>query len=206
VLLLVTKSLPEVRAMRVRGERVGRLFTPRMTGAIKQTAAASIPWALDNDAFNGMDISAYLRALGIVGGNPECLFVVLPDVVGDAETTYKNFIRWQPIVREELGLPVAYALQDGLQGVGVPWELTDAVFVGGTTLFKMGEVARRTVAEARERGKWVHMGRVNSSRRAEYAASIGCDSVDGSMWARWVDTYRDQRRAIFSGHRQGTLA
>ena len=39
------------------------------------------------------------------------------------------------------------------------------------------------------RGKWVHMGRVNSTRRIRYAASIGCDSVDGTKWVRWRDRY-----------------
>jgi hypothetical protein len=37
-------------------------------------------------------------------------------------------------------------------------------------------------------GKWVHLGRVNSERRIRYAASIGCDSVDGTQWVRFRDT------------------
>ncbi len=35
------------------------------------------------------------------------------------------------------------------------------------------------------------MGRVNSARRIRYAASIGCDSVDGTKWVRWRDAYLD---------------
>ena len=33
------------------------------------------------------------------------------------------------------------------------------------------------------------MGRVNSLRRLAYAASIGCDSIDGTQWVRYRDTY-----------------
>jgi hypothetical protein len=33
------------------------------------------------------------------------------------------------------------------------------------------------------------MGRVNSLRRLAYAASIGCQSVDGTQWVRFRDTY-----------------
>ena len=33
------------------------------------------------------------------------------------------------------------------------------------------------------------MGRVNSLRRIAYAASIGCDSIDGTQWVRFRDTH-----------------
>ena len=36
------------------------------------------------------------------------------------------------------------------------------------------------------------MGRVNSLRRLAYAASIGCDSVDGTQWVRFRDKYLRQ--------------
>ena len=36
------------------------------------------------------------------------------------------------------------------------------------------------MAEAKAHGKWVHMGRVNSLKRLQYAAAIGCDSADGT--------------------------
>lgn len=49
------------------------------------------------------------------------------------------------------------------------------------TEWKLGPVAASIAREAKARGKWVHMGRVNSERRMRYAASIGCDSVDGTF-------------------------
>jgi hypothetical protein len=53
----------------------------------------------------------------------------------------------------------------------------------------LGPEVEQVVAEARQRGIWVHMGRVNSLRRLAYAASIGCDSIDGTQWVRFRDTY-----------------
>jgi hypothetical protein len=49
--------------------------------------------------------------------------------------------------------PVALVLQDGQQDGAIPWEEIDAVFVGGTTEFKLGRVASRLTAEAKARGK-----------------------------------------------------
>jgi len=46
--------------------------------------------------------------------------------------------------------------------------------------WKLSEVTRSLVADAKLHGKWVHMGRVNSRKRIRYAAEIGCDSVDGT--------------------------
>jgi hypothetical protein len=50
-----------------------------------------------------------------------------------------------------------------------------------TTAWKLGEACRVIVAEAKRRGVWVHMGRVNSLKRMRYAESIGCDSADGTV-------------------------
>lgn len=54
--------------------------------------------------------------------------------------------------------------------------------------WKLGPHPRALVAEAKRRGKWVHMGRVNSGKRFRYAAAIGCDSVDGTYLTNGADT------------------
>ena len=107
------------------------------------------------------------------------LFATAPDVVGDAAATME---RSRPMFAKirALGFPVALVLQDGQQDVEIPWDEIDAVFVGGTTEFKLGRVAARLVAEAKARGKWVHVGRVNSLKRLRYAKQIGADSADGT--------------------------
>lgn len=53
--------------------------------------------------------------------------------------------------------------------------------------WKLGPDARCLVAEAKGRGKRVHMGRVNSGERFRYARLIGCDSVDGTILAKYPD-------------------
>lgn len=106
------------------------------------------------------------------------LFAVVPDVVGDSYLTRQLWDQYCPVVCG-LGYRAAFVLQDG--ATEVPWEECGAVFVGGTTEFKLSETARKLVAEAKKRALWVHMGRVNSFRRMQIARDWGCDSVDGTF-------------------------
>lgn len=108
-----------------------------------------------------------------------CLFAVAPDVVGDAEATLARSLPWLPKIRA-LGYPAALVAQDGLESIEIPWDVFDVLFVGGTTDWKLGAHARDIVRQAKDRGKWVHMGRVNSEKRYRYAHAIGCDSADGT--------------------------
>jgi hypothetical protein len=85
---------------------------------------------------------------------------------------------------------VGFVAQDGCEhGLVPPWWSFDALFLGGSTAWKLGPDARALAGRAKQRGKWLHMGRVNSLRRLRYAQAIGCDSVDGSSWARWRNTH-----------------
>lgn len=64
----------------------------------------------------------------------------------------------------------------------------DALFIGGSTEFKLSEFAATLAQMAKRRRKWVHMGRVNTRRRVRYAASIGCDSIDGTNFSMYRRT------------------
>lgn len=197
-MLLLTHSLDSI--LRLAEPNIGCLFQPRFVARVADVAAR-MPWAADNDCFQGLDVPAFERMLEKIQGHPGCLFVVAPDVVGDAVRTAEWFEDWEPMIHG-MGLPVALAAQDGL--VDPPWSRFEALFIGGSTGFKLGTDAERLVDEAKARGKWIHMGRVNSGRRMEYAASIGCDSVDGSSWVRWRDTHAKRGlRLAMSG--QGRL-
>jgi hypothetical protein len=160
---------------------VGHLVCPRSRNVVW-----SNPWAADNAAFSNFDADAYRLMLDMVHGTPGCLFVSVPDVVADAFATFELWREWAPVVKG-YGLPTAFVLQDGVEDVGVPWLECDAVFIGGSTDFKIGPTARMCVREAQRLGKWVHMGRVNTMRRMRYAQSLGVDSVDGSGFARFPD-------------------
>lgn len=101
------------------------------------------------------------------------------DVVGDAQATWTRSEPWLHRIRQ-LGYPAALVAQDGLEEMDIEWEAFDVLFIGGSTEWKLGAHARAIVAEAKRRGKRVHMGRVNSLSRLRYAQAIGCDSADGT--------------------------
>lgn len=169
--------------------RLGRLIQPRHTSSIELTAAAGIPWAADNDCFQGLDEVAFVRMLDRIAGLPGCLFATVPDVVGDASATLAMFERWAPEL-ERRGIPAGYVAQDGATVESTPWERIAAVFIGGTDDYKLGPNAARLAREAKRRGKWVHWGRVNTRKRFDLIRATGAaDSFDGSKWARWRKTY-----------------
>lgn len=143
----------------------------------------NVVWAADNGCFGkgypgDEEWFAWLQANQ--GDAATCLFAVAPDVVGDAAGTIARSLPWlQPI--RDLGYPAALVAQDGLEGLEIPWDLFDVLFIGGTTEWKLGPYARMVIAEAKRRGKWIHMGRVNSEKRYRYAHGLGCDSADGTF-------------------------
>lgn len=111
-----------------------------------------------------------------------CLFAVAPDVVGAAVATRDRAYPILPHIRK-LGFKGAFVLQDGETPDQIRWHDIDAVFVGGSTKWKLSQAAAEIVQEAKKRGKWAHMGRVNSFKRMRLAKIIGCDSVDGTFLA-----------------------
>lgn len=165
---------------------LGVLLTPAAGNRVELAVDLGLPWAADNAAFSGFNEVKFMRMLDRIAGKPSCLWVACPDVVSQAKATLDLFERWERVIREH-GLPVALVLQDGQEHLPVPWDHCDAVFVGGSTEWKLGDDARRLAAEAKARGKLAHCGRVNSRTRIRYAAEIGCDSIDGSGFSKWPD-------------------
>jgi hypothetical protein len=148
-----------------------------------------VAWCADNGAFSDkFDEGKWWRFLEANAyATKDCAFAVAPDVVGDAAATLERSRPWLAKIRA-LGYPVAFVAQDGFESIDVPWDEFDCLFLGGSTEWKLGPYAREAVAKAKERGKWVHMGRVNSERRWRYADAIGCDSVDGTFLTFGQDT------------------
>lgn len=181
----------------------GYMMTPNMGNRIPDGQA----WFADSGLFSSkgeraFDLSKYLGWL-MRGDRSSNLGVTAPDKVGDAVETLKRSIPVLPMIRE-LGYKAALVAQDGLEDLTVPWDLFDVLFIGGSTEWKLGAAAAGLVAEAKRRGKWVHMGRVNSYKRYKYAAGIGCDSVDGTFLAfaptanlarlvTWSDKVKEER-------------
>lgn len=166
---------------------LGRLLSPRHYA--RAAASASLfPVAADNDCFQGLDRPAFVAMLEAIAGTP-LLFISVPDVVADARATARRFVRWRD--RVAAAGPVALCAQDGLRSP--PWDELDALFIGGSTNWKVSNDARRLVLEAKERGKWTHMGRVNSTRRVLIAKAWGIDSIDGSSVSMFTDTHLPRR-------------
>lgn len=142
-----------------------------------------VTWIADNGCF-GAGYPGDIQYLAWLVANRDdastCLLATAPDVVGDAKATLERSRPFLPVIRA-LGYPVALVAQDGLENLTVPWDAFDALFIGGSTEWKLGKHARNLVTEAKRRGKHVHMGRVNSKKRLQYADMIGCDSADGTF-------------------------
>lgn len=160
---------------------VGQFVCPRSRNKVWSPV-----WATDNAAFSNFDAQRFARMLDHYRGIAGCKFVTVPDVVCDAKATLELWWHWWGQVKRA-GYPTAFVLQNGAARIGVPWDLCDAVFIGGDDDFKEGPEARTLVEHAHMCGRWVHMGRVSTKGRLKYAQQIGCDSVDGSGFSRWAD-------------------
>lgn len=163
------------------GESAYEQLSGQLTCYRSRNRIVSPHWAMDNRAFVCFEPRPFRRYLDTCQGIPGCLFVVAPDVIQDAAATLRQFWEWQPIIAG-LGYPIALAAQDGLEYLPIPWNAFQALFIGGSTAWKLSMPVAAMAAEAKRRNKWVHMGRVNSRTRLRYAQSIGCDSVDGTTY------------------------
>lgn len=166
--------------------RMGLMLTPMMWNApdLSQTI-----WAADTGCFAApekFDLPRYLDWLAQRPAETN-LFATAPDVVGNAAATWGKSRDVLPQIRE-LGYRAALVAQNGIEDLTIDWDAFDALFVGGTTDWKLSESTYRLVAEARQRGKWCHQGRVNSWRRLSAAAISGYDSADGTYLAFGPDT------------------
>lgn len=171
-------STPRVRDAMTTG-LLSTIVTPKQGNALPE----GVEWCADNGCFGKGYPGDAKWFVWLSSFTPEqvarCRFAVAPDVVADAARSHERSAPWLRPIRE-LGYPVAYVAQNGLEDMPVPWAQFDVLFIGGDTAWKLGQHARRLTREAKARGKWVHMGRVNSERRLQYAAATGCDSADGT--------------------------
>jgi hypothetical protein len=195
-------SNPVVRAV-AKENGIGLLLTPATPSYLTQVDAFAA-FAVDNGMFglakrhveHTFDAEQFFGWIAQVPRT--ALFVAVPDVlhfvsfdggatevpVGDAAATLAQFAPYARRLRE-LGFKTALVGQDGMESMldKIDWSLVDAVFLGGSTEWKVGEGARTLTAEAKRRGCHVHMGRVNSGKRLQIAQDMGCDTADGTFLA-----------------------
>lgn len=202
---------PRLAAAAAARHDLGVLAQP--ASSVHLTARHYRLWAADNGCFSrgeDFDAGTYLAWLTRLPHRQRLLFAVAPDVVADHDATWARSELILPRIRR-LGIRAAFVAQNGMENdPDLRWERFDALFLGGTTTWKLGEAAAALAAEARARGLWVHMGRVNSYRRLAYAQSIGCHSADGTYLKygpdlnlprllRWLDLLNQPTSAIGLG-------
>jgi len=177
-------------------EEFGYMRTPKMGN---RPVEGSV-WFADNGCFSSkgereFKLDEYLTWLRSQD-EKTCLGATAPDKVGQAVETVKRSRPVLPLLRQ-IGYAASFVAQDGLsvnsegslvaksetEELSISWDEFDVLFIGGSTEYKLGATLAAVVKEAKSRGKWVHMGRVNSFKRWLYAASIECDSVDGTFLA-----------------------
>lgn len=179
----------------VSGKEFAYLRSPRRQRLPIKAIKEGAWWAMDNDCFNGdFKVDWWSRTLfNHLPYRDKCLFVTAPDVVRDCAATLANFAEYAPRIKA-LGYPVALVTQDGLTPTEVPWKEVDALFIGGSDKHKLGPEARALIDAGKERGKWVHVGRVNS--RARLLQFYDCDSWDGTTIAFESPKHRDVARWV----------
>lgn len=159
--------------------RLGMIATPRQGNPVE---ADFHLWCADNGCFGtgypGDD--AYIEWLGYLAEHSDrCVFATAPDVVGNHDRTAARSRPMLDRIRAA-GYPVAFVAQDGMEwSTWDLWDEIDCLFIGGSTEWKLGPAARDLAYLAGSLGKWVHVGRVNSHKRLDYA-SMFAHSVDGT--------------------------
>lgn len=162
------------------GCKVEQLFTPLTR---RNPQYPDQMFAMDNGAFSRFDVTGFLTMLSKHERRISlCRWVAAPDVVGCARRTLECFNHWHPLMSK---WPVAFVCQDGQENLNIPWEMCAAVFIGGSTDWKMGRHAAAIVKAAKVFGKWCHVGRVNTPGRFEYFEELGADSCDGTGLAQY---------------------
>lgn len=163
-------------------------------------ALAGVPYGLDNGCFKTFKRNEWMTLVQQAKETPP-VFVCAPDVVGDARRTLELL----PCFEKELqGLPIALVLQDGIGQLTIPWETISAVFVGGSDAFKISSEAFAACKAAKILNKWVHVGRVNTSARAEQWLGVA-DSIDGSGLSQYDHMLKDVLQVIQNEKLQGDL-
>lgn len=180
MLVMLDTSHDFTKASAELGCEVEQLLTP-LTRFKAQRPADH--YAIDNGAYAGFKPDAFMSLLERELPRRElCRFVAVPDVVGSARRTLEVFSQWYPRLS---GWPLALVAQDGQEDLPIRWDLISAVFIGGSTEWKMSNHAAAIVRAGKAIGKWVHAGRVNTPGRFEYFQKLGADSIDGTGLSRY---------------------
>ncbi|SFW12784.1 hypothetical protein [Amycolatopsis australiensis] len=197
MLYLANPSSPKVRDAMRAGE-LGQMCTP----AEGRMPLPDVEWAADTGCYSRKGYPGDARWIAwlekLLPWRENCLFVSAPDrfepALGErmGSASLERSRPWLPLIRN-LGYPAALVAQNGLTVEDVPWHEIDALFVGGTTEWKLSRAAHRLEIAAKEHGKHLHVGRVNSARRWQITELFGCDTADGTFITYGPDQNLDRQ-------------
>lgn len=184
--LYMTPPNTEAIRTQIRAGRLGAITTPTQGNKLEE----GWWWCADNAVFQRREdggaypgdeeFLAWLNKLRPF--RDRCLFAVAPDVPMNAFASVSRSYDMLHRIRD-LGFPVALAAQDYMELCDWwDWEDFDCLFIGGSTRWKESQAAANLARVARSYGKHVHMGRVNTDRRARLATGL-VDSMDGTTLA-----------------------
>lgn len=137
------------------------VLTSYQHGGVCAGIKGGMRWAADNGAFtktfDPYKFAAFLELLKPY--RDTCIFVAVPDVLGNCVITRFLWRHWQPALSH---WPLAFVAQDG--ETDIP-DGASAVFIGGSTEWKESAAAVAIIQIAQRRGLHVHIGRVNWKAR-----------------------------------------
>jgi hypothetical protein len=181
IIILDTPQDLEKCQMDLNGYKTEQLLTPLTRYRNRHPKQR---FAIDNGAFSKFNRKSFESLLERESERKHlCRFVAVPDVVGSARRTLEVFDYWFPRLCD---WPLALVAQDGQEDLPIPWELIDAIFIGGSTKWKESDAAKQIVKAGKAMEKRVHVGRVNSRDRFTAFEEWGADSCDGSGIARYT--------------------
>lgn len=159
---------------------LGVLVQPLTTSYLNDAASYYELCGIDNGCFTEtgrrkFSMSSYERLAKTALDK----FGPAPDTPFDWAKTLESSLPTLQVIRS-WDCPAAIVWQDGATVENMPWDAFDVGFIGGSTEWKLGLEAEALTKEAIRRGKRVHMGRVNSSKRMLTAQRFGCYSADGT--------------------------
>lgn len=207
-LYLGTSNSLDIRDAITSGE-IGRLCTPQGGSPPEEgTWAADSGCFTLGERFS---LDRYLNWLDRMEPHKDrCLFAPAPDVVGDHGATVLRSAPVLPQIRAR-GYRAAFVAQNGATPENTPWGTFDVLFVGGSlecdsscrytydlphppvrgercpwcdemmTEWKLSRAAQILCDAAKEKGLWIHVGRVNSAKRYRFVRDVlHADSADGT--------------------------
>lgn len=170
----VTYLVSTSSSLNGKGINIG-VMVNALTSGRHQGVLEGRPWGMDNGAYSGkFDPELFMRALEKWQDQAgTCRFVVAPDVLGDGRATEALYEQWRLPIRA-MGFPVAFVAHRGTREL----PNCDALFIPATNLDD--PLLPGLIMQARSRGLWIHVGKVNSAERMRLAARLGANSADGT--------------------------